>query len=449
MEQPLTDLVVHRVGVGDLKLYAGNARRGNIRTIAESLKANGQYRPLIVRRETSEILAGNHTYQAARELGWETVLVSYLDGLTDAQARKIVLIDNKANDAAGYDEHALAELLAEMEGDYEGTGFDDAEARDLLATLEDDPTSNTDPDDVPELPHYDPLVERGSTWQLGPHTLVCGNSTDPAVLEAACSGELAELLLTDPPYNVAYEGGTKEKLKIDNDSMSDAAFREFLTRAFTAAAGQTAAGGAIYVFYASAETPNFRGALDAGGWLYKQDLVWVKDRFVLSRQDYHWQHEPILYGWKPGAAHRWHGGFTPSTVIDGQPKDLKKLTKLELVDLVTELYARTSVIRGDRPARNEDHPTSKPVAVLAQLIRNSSSHGDLVLDPFGGSGSTLIAAHSTRRRCATVELDPRYADVIARRWQAHTGVLPINEDGRAVDFVAHHDQWREQAREVG
>lgn len=436
---PLRDLQVHRIALADLKLYAGNARRGDVDKIARSLATNGQYRPIIVRRETNEILAGNHTYQAARQLGWTSVLVSYLDGLTDADARKIVLVDNKTNDAAGYDDHALAQLLAELEGDYEGSGFDDGrEIAALLAQLEDDPAGHTDVDDIPNAPAYDPISADGDTWQLGPHQLVVGDSTSADVIATSLRGGVADLVVTDPPYNVAYQGGTGEKLTIANDSMGDAAFGEFLRDAFAAAIQNTAPGAAAYVFYASAETPNFRAGFTAAGWLYKQDLVWAKDRFVLSRQDYHWQHEPILYGWKPGAAHRWYGGFTPATLIDDQHRDPAKLTKAQLLEIVNGIYASTTVIREARPSRNEDHPTTKPVGLIARLINNSSTPGDLVLDPFGGSGSTLIAAHTTKRRCATVELDPRYADVIARRYQAHTGILPVNCSGNAVDFVAHH-----------
>lgn len=252
------------------------------------------------------------------------------------------------------------------------------------------------------------------------------------------------MLVTDPPYNVAYEGGTQDKLSIANDSMGKTAFGAFLADAFSAAAANVAPGGAAYVFYASVEAVNFRAGFEAAGWLYKQDLIWVKDRFVLSRQDYHWQHEPILYGWKPGAAHRWYGGFTPATVVDDQRRDPSKMTKAELLAIVKDAYAMTTAIREPRPARNADHPTSKPVSLLARLITNSSAPGDLVLDPFGGSGSTLIAAHASRRRCATVELDPRYADVIARRYQSHTGVLPINTAGQTVDFVAHHERHQKR-----
>lgn len=443
LAQPLTDLQVHRVEIADLALYPGNARRGDIDKIAESLAEHGQYRPIIVRRETNEVLAGNHTLQGAMQLGHDTILVQYLDGLTDQQARKIVLVDNKTSDAGGYDELALAQLLAELEGDHAGTGWDDTEIADLLAQLDGDPTAKTDVDDVPEPAGkgYEPITADGDLWLLGPHRLVIGDSTDPDVVTRALNGELADLYVTDPPYNVEYEGKTADKLTIANDAMGAEAFAAFLTAAFTAAAGNLVKGGAAYIYYASVEAPAFRAAMEASGLLYKEDLIWVKDRFVLSRQDYHWQHEPILYGWKAGAAHRWFGGFTPSTLIDDQP-DPRKLTKAQLLEIVVDLYEHTTAMRQDRPARSTDHPTSKPVGSLVRHLENSSQTGHLVLDSFGGSGSIVIAAHTARRRAAVVEVDPRFGDVICRRWQAHTGVKPL-KGKRTRDFVAHHKAWQD------
>lgn len=439
--QPLTDLQVHRVPIGDLALYPGNARRGDIDKIAESLEQHGQYRPIIVRRETNEVLAGNHTLQGAMQLGHETILVQYLDGLTDQQARKIVLVDNKTSDAGGYDEIALAQLLAELEGDHAGTGWDDTEIADLLAQLDGDPTAKTDVDDVPEPAGegYQPITRTGDLWLLGPHRLVVGDATDPAVVEQALNGELADAYVTDPPYNVDYVGKTADALQISNDAMTPEAFRTFLAELFTAAAANLVKGGAAYIYYASVEGPAFRAAMEAAGLLYKQDLIWVKDRFVLSRQDYHWQHEPIMYGWKAGAAHKWHGDFTPSTLIDDQP-DPAKMSKAQLLEIVQALYEHTTAMRENRPSRSADHPTSKPVGSLVRHLENSTQTGELVLDSCAGSGSLVIAAHTARRRAAVVELDPRFADVICRRWQAHTGVKPL-KGKRTRDFVAHYDAW--------
>lgn len=451
---PLADLTVHEVPIGSLTPYDGNARRGNIDAVAESLRVNGQYRPLVVREETGEILAGNHTWQAAKVLGWATVKVTLVSGLDDDAARRIVLVDNRTNDLAGYDEEALAELLAAMEGDYEGTGFDDEAANELIALLDDDEPLG-DPEDVPEPPIYEPLTKVGDVWQLGPHRLVVGDSTDAAVVAQACDLGLADMVLTDPPYNVAYdatkwaETETRKNNKsrggndtIANDNMSDEAFDAFLEGFYEAAHASTVAGGPIYVFHPVMLTGQFGRAMVEAQWDHKQTLTWVKSMFVLSRQDYHWQTESVLYGWKPGAAHRWYGGFTPATVMEDGAPDFANMSKAELVEHLTGLYENTTAIRSglDKDGRTY-HPTAKPVHLLTRLIENSSRPGDLVLDPFGGSGATLIACHVTKRRCATVELDPRYADVICRRFQQVTGLLP-EKDGAPVDFVAHHEHWQ-------
>lgn len=209
----------------------------------------------------------------------------------------------------------------------------------------------------------------------------------------------ADLVLTDPPYNVNYEGGTG--LKIENDQLLDSDFRRLLESAFGRASAVSKAGAPIYIFHADSERVNFQLSAEAAGWSIRQNLIWVKSSLVLGRQDYHWQHEPILYGWLSGAGHKWHG-------------DRKQTTVLEF----------------DKPARNADHPTMKPVELLTYLLGNSSEFGDVVLDPFAGSGSTLIACHQTGRIARLVELDPKYADVILRRYQEHTGVTPTNQQGQ-------------------
>jgi DNA modification methylase len=179
----------------------------------------------------------------------------------------------------------------------------------------------------------------------------------------------------------------------------------------------------------------FRRTMTEAGWLLKQVLIWVKHHFAIGRQDYHWQHEPILYGWKPGAAHRWHGGFTPTTIVD-EARDPKELSKAELLEIVTAVYEHgTTVHRAKKPAASDDHPTAKPVRILVSLVENSTRRGELVLDTFAGSGSTLIACHQTGRRAALVELEPKYADVICRRYQEHTGIVPVLEStGKPHDF---------------
>lgn len=244
----------------------------------------------------------------------------------------------------------------------------------------------------------------------------------------------SDLVVTDPPYNVAYTGGTKDALTIQNDSMSDADFERFLAAAYAAMLGATRPGGAIYVFHAESASGAFRRTMTDAGWLYKQTLVWVKDRLVLSRQDYHWQHEPILYGWKPGAAHLWHADRTHTTVIDAQP-DFRSMRKEQLLEHLAGLYADSTVIREPRPSRNAEHPTMKPVQLITRLVQNSSRPGDVVLDPFGGSGSTIMACEYAGRCGRSIELDPRYVDVICRRWQDYTEQLPVLEaTGTKHDF---------------
>lgn len=418
------------VDVDRLVPYRTNPRRGDVGRIAESLEANGQYRPIVVRRSTNEVLAGNHTLLAARELGWAKIAATFVD-VDDDQAARIVLVDNRTNDLAGYDDDLLLELLQSIP-DLDGTGFTASELDELLNAAGRAPEQRTDPDDVP-LPPRKRVSRAGDVWQLGPHRLVVGDSTDPAVVALACDGAKADLVVTDPPYNVDYQGGTAEALTIANDSMDSDAFRAFLLDAYKAALASTKRGGPVYVFHATAESVNFMQAMVEAGWKYAQTLVWRKDRFVLSRQDYNWQHEPILYGWRPGAAHRWYGGFATSTILGDGLKAAKDLSKAELVAIVEQVLAASDVLEADKPAANDVHPTMKPVELIARLVENSSRAGDLVLDPFGGSGSTLIAAHGTRRRAALVELDTAYADVICRRYQEHTGVVPLR-DGKPHDF---------------
>lgn len=233
--------------------------------------------------------------------------------------------------------------------------------------------------------------------------------------------------MTDPPYNVDYEGGTSQKLHIVNDSMQGEAFCEFLTKAFCNFAKYLKDGGAFYCWYASKEAVNFESALNSVGLKVRQQLIWVKNTFTLGRQDYQWQHEPCLYGWKDGSAHYFTNDRTNSTVReDERPVSLKKLKKDELVSFCEKLLNQrdttaTTVIREDKPAKSEEHPTMKPVRLIAKLIANSTKQGDVVLDGFGGSGSTLIACEQLQRKCRIIEYDPGYASVIVDRWEKYTG----------------------------
>lgn len=253
-------------------------------------------------------------------------------------------------------------------------------------------------DAVPTIPQS-AISKTGDVWILGQHRVACGDCTDPSIIKKLMQGWQVDLLLTDPPYNVAYEGKTKDALTIQNDSMSDERFREFLRASYQAANSVMRPGAVFYIWHADSEGYNFRGAAQDIGWKVRQCLIWKKQTMVMGRQDYHWQHEPCLYGWKDGAAHVW-------------ASDRKQTTILEF----------------DRPMRNAEHPTMKPIALLEYQIKNNTKRGHCVLDIFGGSGSTLIACQKTDRIARMVEIDPIYVDVIIRRWQEYTGLLAIHED---------------------
>jgi site-specific DNA-methyltransferase (adenine-specific) len=268
-------------------------------------------------------------------------------------------------------------------------GFD---ADELANLLEPEQVEGlTDEDAVPELPET-PVTVEGDIWLMGKHRLLCGDSTSMDDLAKLCDDQAVDMWLTDPPYNVAYEGGTKEKLTIKNDEMGNDEFRQFLRDAYTAANSVMKPGAVFYIWHADHEGYNFRGAAQDAGWKVRQCLIWKKSSLVMGRQDYHWKHEPCLYGWKEGAGHLWAA-------------DRKQTTILEF----------------DRPTRNGEHPTMKPVALFEYQMLNNTKGGDIVLDSFGGSGTTLIAAEKNGRYSRLMELDPKYCDVIVKRWQDFTG----------------------------
>lgn len=263
------------------------------------------------------------------------------------------------------------------------------------------------------------------------HRLICGDSTKAEVVDKLMGGRLADLLVTDPPYNVDYQGGTAAKLKIENDKMTDAKFRAFLTDAFAQAARIMKAGAAFYVYHASRESVNFIESLKANGLTDKQQLIWVKSSLVLGRQDYQWRHEPILYGWKDGAAHYFVNNRSLTTVIEDE-LDVEKMTKAQMKDLIQEMLSDlipSTIIREDKPLRNGEHPTMKPLKLIGRNITNSSRFFDLVVDLFGGSGSTMAAANQLKRNCYTSELDPKYCQVILDRMYKLDPECIINKIG--------------------
>ena len=269
-----------------------------------------------------------------------------------------------------------------------------------------------------------PKTQKGDIWQLGDHFLMCGDSTSAEDVARLMDGTKADLSVTDPPYNVAYEGGTKDHLTIKNDYMSDQAFHEFLVAAFTRMNEALKPGAANYVFFACKEARNFIDAYIQAGFLYKQLLIWVKNTITLTRSDYQWQHEPCIYGWKDGAPHYFTDDRTLRTVVDEWP-DFDQMDKAALRDFCKRVFDRdalaTDIVREDKPTRNAEHPTMKPIPLVGRFVRNSSRRGQSVIDLFGGSGSTLMACEQLKRQCRTMEYDPVYCDVIIARWEKYTG----------------------------
>lgn len=374
--------------------YAKNSRTHSadqISQIAASIKEWGFTSAILVDDEGG-IIAGHGRVMAARKLGINKLPVMVASGWTDAQKRAYVIADNKLALNAGWDNELLAlELgeIGELGFDLTLTGFSEDEIK-ALTPLE---IANglTDEDAVPEVPE-EPFTKPGDIYVMGNHRLMCGDSTSVDDINKLTKGVLVDMWLTDPPYNVAYEGKTKDALTIQNDEMGDDQFRHFLRDAYTAADTVMKPGAVFYIWHADSEGYNFRGAAKDAGWTVRQCLIWKKSTMVMGRQDYHWKHEPCLYGWKDGSGHLW-------------ASDRKQTTILEF----------------DKPSRNGEHPTMKPVELFAYQIQNNTKGGDIVLDSFGGSGTTMIAAEKYGRTAYLMELDPKYCDVIVKRWEEFTG----------------------------
>ena len=404
----------------DLIPYANNPRQNDnaVQGVAESIRQFGFKNPIIIDKD-NVIVAGHTRYKASRLLGLETVPTITADDLSEAQVRAFRIADNRTAEAATWDEILLAEELNAVKDDFdmEALGFGD-----LLKEIDPDAYEDEYEEELPE----EPKSQQGDVYQLGRHRLMCGDSTKPEDYAALLEGAQVDLIVTDPPYNVDYEG--QGGAKIQNDSMSNASFVAFLTDAFTAMKSALRPGGAFYVWHADSTRYEFLQGLDHAGLQTRQILVWVKSSITLGRQDYQWKHDPAIYGWKDGAAHHFTLDRSLPTVIEDQP-NVAKMTKDEMKDYIKDLRARidegSTVLRVDKPSNSDLHPTMKPVRLIAQLIRNSSKRGDRILDIFGGSGTTLIAAEQLDRSCYMMELDPRYADVIIARWEKMTGQTAV------------------------
>jgi site-specific DNA-methyltransferase (adenine-specific) len=390
--------------------YVNNSRTHSdeqVAQIAASVREFGWTNPILVDGQ-SGIIAGHGRLAAARKLGLTEVPVIVLDHLSEAQKKALVIADNKLASNAGWDDEMLRLEL----GDLQEMGFDatiagfTTEELDALLSVTEGTDGLTDEDDVPEAPEK-PTTRLGDVWILGKHRLMCGDSTSIDDMQKLTDNQLVDMWLTDPPYNVAYEGGTG--LTIQNDDMGDDQFRQFLRDAYVTADTVLKPGAVFYIWHADLEGYNFRGAARDAGWKVRQCLIWKKSSLVMGRQDYHWKHEPCLYGWKEGAGHLWAA-------------DRKQTTILEF----------------DKPSRNGEHPTMKPVGLFEYQMLNNTKGGDIVLDSFGGSGTTMIAAEKNGRRGYLMELDPKYCDVIVKRWQEFTGKAATHaESGIPFDSMTN------------
>jgi len=386
---------IEQIGIEELIPYAKNSRTHSDEQVAQlagSIKEFGFNNPVLVDKDNS-IIAGHGRVMAARRLGLTQVPCIRLEHLTETQRKAYIIADNRLALNAGWDNQMLTVELNDLKADdfnLDLLGFDVDELNALLDPVE-LTEGKTDEDEVPEAPE-EPVTKTGDIYRLGRHRLMCGDSTSIDALEKLCDGQLVDMWLTDPPYNVAYEGKTKDALTIKNDSMEDDQFRQFLRDSYTAADMVMKPGAVFYIWHADSEGYNFRGAAKDAGWTVRQCLIWKKSTMVMGRQDYHWKHEPCLYGWKDGAGHLWAA-------------DRKQTTILEF----------------DKPSRNGEHPTMKPVGLFEYQMLNNTKGGDIVLDSFGGSGTTLIAAEKNGRFARIMELDPKYCDVIVKRWEDFTG----------------------------
>lgn len=379
--------------IGELIPYARNARThspAQVAQIAASIKEFGFLAPVVI-SDDNTILCGHGRFYAAQKLGLKKIPCIKETYLTEAQRRAYIIADNKLSLNAGWDNDLLAVELSDLQGedfDLSLLGFDDKEIADIFA--EQNKTQAQDDNfDLTSALEQAAFAKRGDVWTVGRHRLMCGDATNLEDVAALMDGKTANLIITDPPYNVSFKSSSG--LKIKNDSMGGDNFYMFLKSAFDCMAAHLESGGSAYVFHADTEGLNFRKAFSEAGFHLAGCCIWVKNSLVLGRSDYQWQHEPILYGYLKNGKHRWYS-------------DRKQ----------------TTIWNFDKPKRNENHPTSKPLDLLAYPITNSSQENAIVLDTFGGSGSTLMACEQINRICHTMELDEKYASVILRRYVEFT-----------------------------
>jgi site-specific DNA-methyltransferase (adenine-specific) len=354
-----------------------------------------ELRPIVVNKDMI-VLGGNMRLKACQEIGLTEVPIIVAENLTEEQQREFLIKDNVSGGEWDWDILANEWEVEQLEE----WGLD------VPINLETELEAVED--EFNEEPPEEPITILGDLYEIGEHRLLCGDSTQTDTFEKLMQGEMADMVVTDPPYNVAYEGKTKDALTIENDSMGNDDFYKFLYDFYSALTTAVKKGGAIYVWHASSEVINFGKAMVDAGWLLKQQLIWVKNTMVMGRQDYQWKHEPCLYGWLAGDSHKWYS-------------DRKQ----------------TTIIEWDKPSRNGEHPTMKPIGLFTYQIQNSSKKGDIVIDAFGGSGTAMVACEQTNRKARVIEFDPKYCDVIVKRMIKLDPSIKVKRNGQLID----NKQW--------
>jgi DNA modification methylase len=388
-------MIIEKKKISDLKPAPYNPRKSNEKQekhLKTSLEKFGVVEPIIFNKQTGFIVGGHFRVRELKKLGYKEVDCVIVD--LSQEDEKELNIRLNAN-TGEWDWEMIANEWDSEQLEEWGLDIPEFEVKEEFSAEE---------DDFDEAPPENPITVFGDLYEIGEHRLLCGDSTQTVAFQKLMQGELADMVITDPPYNVSYEGKTKDSLTIQNDSMSNDDFYTFLYDFYSALTTAVKKGGAIYVWHASSEIINFAKAMVDAGWLLKQQLIWVKNSMVMGRQDYQWKHEPCLYGWLDGGSHNWYS-------------DRKQ----------------TTVIEFDRPNRNGEHPTMKPIGLFAYQIENSSKQGDIIIDAFGGSGTTMVACEQIKRKARIIEFDPKYCDVIVRRMIKLDPNLKIKRNGE--DFT--------------
>lgn len=372
--------------------------------------------PIIIDHQ-NRVLYENGKFEAAKQLGIKKVKAVKIEKLTDEELNALRIVEIRAQEQGQWNERKLFEILSEMSDDL--LTMVDIDIEELGGKIEQELENLDDVKEV-DIPEVEEIyyTQPGDIYLLGKHRLMCGDSTNAEDVKILMNGETVALMITDPPYNIDYE--SESGMKIKNDDMKTEEFYEFLSKFYKNAYEIMKEGASYYIFHADSETISFRKALEEAKFKFSQNLIWVKNTFNLSRQDYNWRHEPCLYGWKPGKSHFFIKDYTQDTILESSV-NLKKMTKEELIGyitkIITDIEETSTIIRENKPLKNDIHPTMKPIKLIARLMANSSKINQNILDLFGGSGSTLITAEQLNRKAFLMEFDPRFADVIVKRYR--------------------------------